>query len=152
MSFCFDGPRGSLEQRWIVYALLRDNVQHHLEGGQATDAFQCLYRVADALGGTRVVLPARQLHAEMERAKAALLSRPIVDLAISSRTRAVIDCTWPPPSNQVTEVLGSDFGAAVAWLPAEIDRLDQVFGHLIRSLIEITEGAKVDDVVEVWEV
>jgi len=152
MSFCFDGPGGALEQRWIVYALLRDNVQHHLEGGHATEAFRSLYRVADALGGTRVVLSARELHAELERAKPSLIGRPISELAISSRTRAVIDCTWPPPRDQVTEIVGTDFAAAVAWLPAGVDRLDQVFGHLIRSLIEITQGAKPDDVVEVWEV
>jgi hypothetical protein len=152
MSFCFEGPQGSLEQRWIVYALLRDNVQHHVEGGLASEAFQSLYRVADALGGARVTVPARQLHAEMERAKSSLLWRSIADLAISSRTRAVIDRTWPPPGDQVTEVVGRALGAAVPWLPADVERLDQVFGHLIRSLIEITEGATADDVVEVWEV
>ena len=31
MSFLFMGPNGSVESRWITYALLRDNVQHHLE-------------------------------------------------------------------------------------------------------------------------
>jgi hypothetical protein len=36
MSMSFNGPNGWIEQRWTVYALLRDNVQHHLEDGAPT--------------------------------------------------------------------------------------------------------------------
>jgi hypothetical protein len=47
MSLAFSGPGGSLEVRWIVYALLRDNVQHHLEGGKPSAAFSAVHETSE---------------------------------------------------------------------------------------------------------
>ena len=68
MSLSFHGPKGSLEQRWIYYAMLRDSVQHHIEGGKPTEDFDCLHRVSDALVEHRVTVPALRLRKELERA------------------------------------------------------------------------------------
>jgi hypothetical protein len=149
MSMSFSGPKGSVEQRWIVYALLRDCVQHHLEGGAPSPEFEALHSMGQALGGKRVVVPARKLHEELTRARAALSGRPIQDLAISTRTHAVISLHWPPPakpSTSLVEIQGSSIP-----LLGDIagDRLDDVFGNLLDSLLQISEGAGEADQVEV---
>lgn len=148
MSLSFTGPRGTVEQRWIVYALLRDNVQHHLENGEPGAEFGAIHEAAGALGGNRVVLDARQLRAELEKA-ATLLSRPIAELAISPRTRAVIDRSWPPPAGQETRTVLAKGNVTLAWLSPAAATLDGVFGNLVRSLLEITDGAAESDRVEV---
>jgi hypothetical protein len=149
MSLCFTGPAGSVEQRWIVYALLRDNVQHYLERGQPTSCFTALHGAAEALGGGRALVDALNLRAEMEQARAELLARPISDLAVSGRTLAVIDRMWPPPSEEGTKLLAEARCDRIPWLPANIGTFDQAFGHLVRRLLEITSGADEGDVVEV---
>jgi len=148
VSLCFTGPAGSIEQRWIVYALLRDNVRHHLETGGGAPTFEAIRSAAGALGGGTVVLNARRLRAELERAREGLLGRPITDLAISLRTRSVIDLAWPPPDRDETTLVSTKVGK-IGWLNPEARSLDEAFGHLIRGLLDITEGATEDDVVEV---
>jgi len=51
MSLSFTSDKGSFEERWIVYAFLRDCVQHHLEGGTPSSKFSALHKVSEALGG-----------------------------------------------------------------------------------------------------
>jgi hypothetical protein len=151
MSLCFEGPRGSVEQPWIAYALLRDNVQHHLEGGRPSPAFAATHAIADALGGSRVLLKARTLHAELETARRALAGRPIADLAIGPRTRSVVDRTWPPGGSGETALLGDERSRVVPWLSPSATTLDQVFGPFIRSLLDVTADCGEDDAVEVWD-
>ncbi|WP_437682157.1 hypothetical protein [Sorangium sp. So ce131] len=151
MSLSFSGPSGWIEQRWIVYALLRDSIQHHLEDGQPGDAFEALHSAAAALGGRRVMIPARRLHEELTRARDALGGRSIDALAIGARTRAVLGLRWPPPEGAGT-MLVSDWGDSVPLLgDPRGDRLDDVFGHLIDGLLRITEGASETDQVEVTD-
>lgn len=127
---------------------MRDNIQHHIERGQPTSEFEAIHGVAQALGGKRVLLDARQLRSELERAAPLLRGRPIGELAISLRTRAVIDHVWPPPSGEATSLV-SEAGLSIPWLSEEISTLDEAFGHLIRDLLEITAAAGEADVVEV---
>ncbi|WP_437737493.1 hypothetical protein [Sorangium sp. So ce1335] len=151
MSLSFSGPKGWIEQRWIVYALLRDSIQHHLEDGRPGEAFSAIHGAAGALGGQRVMLPARKLHDELRRAQAALAGRPIDALAISGRTRAVISLSWPPPEERET-MLVRDWGDSVPLLGMPWgDSLDDVFGHLVDGLLRITEGASGSDQVEVMD-
>jgi len=149
MSFSFTGPKGWVEQRWIVYALLRDNVQHYLEGGAPGGEFEALHSLAEALGGRRVVVSARKLYDELSRAKV-LLDRPIDDLAISLRTRSIVSLHWPPPERRQTSLLKEE-GVTVPLLGnlAEAKTLDDIFGHLVTSLLQITEGAAEEATVEV---
>ncbi|WP_438010731.1 hypothetical protein WME89_20000 [Sorangium sp. So ce321] len=151
MSLSFSGPKGWIEQRWIVYALLRDSIQHHLEEGRPGEEFKAVHEVAGALGGRRVMLPARKLHEELRRARDVLAGRPINALAISARTRAVISLCWPPRDDRET-MLVSDWGDSVPLLGGPgADSLDDVFGHLLDGLLRITEGASESDQVEVMD-
>lgn len=51
MSLSFTGPRRTVEHRWLAYALLCDNVLHHLENGRASPDFAVVHLAAQALGG-----------------------------------------------------------------------------------------------------
>lgn len=144
----FTGPKGWIEQRWIVYALLRDNVQHHLEGGAPSKDFEALHSFASVLGGARVCVSAARLRDELTRAKRDLCARPIDDLAISLRTRSVIALSWPPPDRVETSLV-KDSSSSIPMLGGNARSLDDVFGHLVDGLLRITEGASDVDVVEV---
>jgi len=148
MSLSFTGPSGTAEHRWIVYALLRDNVLHHFTSNDPrSPEFESIYSIEQALGGKAIVLSARRLRVELERAST-LLALPIDELAVSQRTRAVIDGSWPAPEaeSRRTTLQGS---AAIPWLSAQARTLDDVFGNLVRSLLSISSGAGEADLVEV---
>jgi len=146
MSLSFTGPNGWVEQRWIIYALLRDNVQHHLENGVPSEAFAALHEIGAALSGQRVFVPARTFRAELTRAKV-LVGRPASELAIGARTQSVMSFR-PLPEHPQTR-LASSFGASVPWVREGSTSLGDVFGHLIDALLEITVGASESDFVEV---
>ncbi len=147
MSLAFTGPGGSTERRWIVYALLRDNVLHHLEGGAPSPRFTALHEVAAALGGGVVSVKALQIRAELEAARDALLGLPVDELAVSLRTRAALTLGWPPAEGSDTLLL-SEVGLSLPIVEGA-NTLDDIFGTLVRELIQLTEGAGESDVVEV---
>lgn len=149
VSFLFVGPGGQLEQRWIVYACLRDNVQHHLEGGSPTDAFSALHSISAALTGAEVVVSASKLRDELTRARV-LLERPASELAISARTRSVIALKWPPPEVRET-VLVRETGGLSALIGGSPRTLGDVFGHLLERLLAIVDGAGPDATVTVTD-
>jgi hypothetical protein len=150
MSFIFVGPNGSVEHSWIAYALLRDNVQHHLEGGHRSADFEQLHRIADATRSREVSLPAPRLHAEFVRAREGLRGRSRAELAISLRTRSVISLAWPPPDENETVLVSESEGGLVPWLPEGQELLD-LFGHLVDDLVRITEGASEGAKLEVHD-
>lgn len=149
MSMSFIGPSGSFERRWIVYAMLRDNVQHHLEGGTPTEEFGALHRLGDAMWTGKVSVPALALRAELSKA-AELLARPIADLAVSIRTRAVCTYTLNRPDERGT-VLARLMEWEVPYPLLDAATLDDAFGSLHAELMRITEGATPTDVVEVLD-
>jgi hypothetical protein len=145
MSLAFQGPNGAFERRWIVYAMLRDNVQHHLEGGTPTEAFSALHALSTALSSGEVKVPARQLHAEMTRARE-LLERPISDLAVSIRTRAVLALCQSFPDLRGTELVS--VAQWTAHLPiCGAETLADVFGSLVQELLRVTEEATEEDLL-----
>jgi hypothetical protein len=147
MSLAFFGPKGSVEVRWIVYALLRDNVQHYLEGGSRSDAFAELHQVGEALLKDCVRVNARRLRAQVEKAKEVLLHRSASDIALSGRTRAVLSAVWPPPKED-TIVVGKA-ALTIPLLHEGIRTMGDAFGNLVTSLLDLTEGAGPDDAVEI---
>lgn len=147
MSLSFRGPAGSVEFRWIAYALLRDNVVHHLGGTAAT--FASLHAVTRALAGHRVQLDALELRAEAERARDELLARPIGEIAISRRTRSLLEYDAPAPGAAAETFLVSESGLDLSAIVAGATSLDDAFGFLVRGLLKITEDARPGDVVEV---
>jgi hypothetical protein len=147
MSLAFFGPQGALEVRWIVYALLRDNVQHYLEGGTPSEAFAEIHQISEALVKDRVRVSALRLRGQVEQAKAGLLHKTVAEIALSGRTCAALNSQWPP-SNTETRVVG---GAALSLriVNQGIQTMADAFGGFVDELLEITEGAGPDDWVEI---
>ncbi len=144
MSLAFSGPGGTVERRWVVYALLRDNIQHHLEGGEPEQGFAAIHAIAAALGGGPVHVGAAELRAELLKASV-LKARPIADLALSPPTISVITLRWPPPPGAETR-LASEWGIELP-LAAGATTLGEVFGTLIDELMTIVgsgEGGTVE--------
>jgi len=139
MSLTFVGPKGSAEHRWIEFALLRDNVQHHLEGGTPGDGFATLHRITEALGGKEVELSAADLNAELTKAKDALAKRPVAELAISTRTRSVVERLWPIPPGAETSLLASTPSSHLVSGREQV--MGDVFGGILDDLLRITDGA-----------
>jgi hypothetical protein len=147
MSLSYVGPKGSFEERWIVFALLRDNVQHHIEGGTRTEAFGAVYSISEALGGGQVKIDARALNEQVTRAKV-LLARPVDDLAISLLTKTAIHLLWPPRGEHETALV-KDTMDSVPGVQRDARTLHDVFGDFVEQLLSITDGAAAGEVVEV---
>lgn len=147
MSLTFQGPHGAFERRWIVYALLEDNIQHHLEGEPKTDAFPALHALGEALSRAKVTVSATQLRAELARLPA-LLQLPAEALAVSVRTRAVCALAFPMPATQNTE-LASVCGWSVPFPVEGAETLGDIFGSLVEELLQVTAGATAEDVLTV---
>lgn len=145
MSFLFVGPKGSFEVRWITYALLRDNVQHHV-GDEPTP----LNDVSAAMGTGRTELPAAAVNAAARVARDALADLPIAELAVSERTLSVLSFKALPKSTGAT-VLAAEIGG-VPFIDPRAVTLRDVFGNLLTNLIEVTDGAAEGDLVEVRDV
>lgn len=148
MSLQFVGPGGSFETRWLSYAILRDNVQHHLEGGLPSARFQALHQIATALGRRGVRVNARSLHQELLEIERLLPSRPFEELAVSPLTCAVLFLRWPPPAENHT-YLARESLPGLELLLGSPSTLGEIFGHLSGSLLRITHEAREPDLVEV---
>ncbi len=146
MSIAFVGPAGSCEFPWIQYALLRDNILHHLGKGALTPEFQEVYRIGEALGGVQIVISAQRLHEQLKMAQE-LCALDISTLAVSARTKAVITMDIDLPAGPPTTVIGVSLN--LPWLSGDMQTLGDVFGRLVTKLLAITQGATETDVVEV---
>ena len=139
MSLSFTSARGAIECRWIEYALLRDNAQHHLEGSMSEAALEALHAPAAALGGAPVQIDAPALAEALREVERVVLPMPIERLAISDRTRAVLFRRWPLPAVVNTrEFVEAEHRPAVA---QGAKTLDDVFGALVRGLRATCEAA-----------
>ncbi|MGH7294160.1 MAG: hypothetical protein ACRELB_04475 [Polyangiaceae bacterium] len=147
MSLSFFGPAGSFERRWIVYALLRDNVQHHLESKTPTTDFAAIHTIGDALVTGKATVPARKLRDELVRAQT-LLDRPAAELAVSRRTRAVCSLRFPLPDTRDT-ALASSVEWTAPYAIEDAKTLGDFFGSLVSELLRVTDGAGEADVVTV---
>lgn len=147
MSLLFVSRKGSTEVRWITYALLRDAVQHHLEGGRPGPGFEVLHSVTRALGGSSVRLSATGLLGELRQVQA-LLDRPIAELALSSTTQAAISLQWPLPPEPSTRLV-QDPAAEIPLLSGDPRTLRDVFGDFVDSLVQLLDGAAPDEILEV---
>lgn len=150
MSLSFVGPGGSFETPWIRYAILRDNVLHHLDSQSPTLRFVSLYSVAAALGGSRVTVNARQLGSEVEQVVRELGPIPANQLAISARTQAVLRFDPMLPVSGPTELLPASI--SLPWLDTSAETIGEVFRSLLANLQRITEGASELDQIEVFDV
>jgi len=147
MSLLLVGPKGSFETRWIAYAVLRDNVQHHLESGRPSASFRALHAISEALGGGVTSVSATELRGCAEQARAKLASLPVDELAVSNRTIAAL-ALQPPPGERATQ-LARESGVRIPFLGGTIRTFEDACGALIDSILSITEGARASDRVEV---
>jgi len=147
MSLTFIGPAGTTEQRWIFYALLRDNLLHHVERELGSPDESALWQAGTALGLGSVMVSAKKLRDEVQRAEA-LLSLPIAQLAISNRTRSALTLLWPPENPGETELVTPALATSLP-VPSSATKLGDVFGHVVEELLRVTKDASDDDKVEI---
>jgi hypothetical protein len=146
MSLSFTSEVDSYEDRWIHYAVLRDCVQHHLEGGRRTEKFRALHSISRAVGEQGVVrIDAAELRGELTTARDALAHRPLSDLAVSLRTRAAL-AMRPIPDEENTELVPEGAGIPTLDL-ADAQTLGDIFGRFLTSLLHVArEPASVVEV------
>jgi hypothetical protein len=150
MSLYFRGPTGSFEQPWVLYALMRDCVQHHLERGAVTRAFRAVHRISRALREGNVVVPARRLNVEARFLRRALRDLPVTDLAISAHTLAAYTPRVRAGLRRRTRVVGRS-ALSLPLVPERGGSLHDLFGPLLDELVRITAGARVGELVDVHD-
>lgn len=150
MSLSFVGPGGAFERPWIVSALFRDSVQHHLQGGLPSDSYACIHRMGEALGtgNEGITLPASAVHAETTSARAALAGLPASALAMSIRTRAVVTASFPLPAVRGTALVSS-LGWHVPFPVEGAATLRDIFGSFMDELLHVTQDAPEGAVLQV---
>ena len=126
----------------VLCALLRDNIQHHLEGGIPSGAFPAIHALADAPwdSGPVSVSPVMLIF-ELEAAWPELRDLPTESLAISIRTRAIITHSRCPPEVHGT-VLRRHVNWAIPLAPVASNTLQGVFGELVAGLIGIARETR----------
>ena len=89
MRLVFTGRAGAGLCDWDSFALLRDNVQHFVEGGVQSGRFSALHSIASAVDGHQCAVDAVRLRLEVLQAWSALWSVRVDRAAVTSRTRSV---------------------------------------------------------------
>jgi len=142
VSLQFVGPSGGFEVRWVTYALLRDGVLHLEKRAGPEPVLEPLLRIAAAVGGRSVRIPALGLRIAVLAARSALRDLPREAVALSPETAAVIAGTSPVTGEPIAE---REVGDEVA----------RTFGELIAPIVEpllsMTAGLTEIDVVEVTD-
>lgn len=140
MKLWIAGTRLAVECDWALCTSLRDNVQHHLEGGRPSGTFPAIHALADRCWApASVSVESRQLRGELERARA-LESLPIGRLAMSIRSRAALTGAPVAPA-----VRGTELVRLVGWrAPVRVvgaTSLGNVLGDTMRRLLEFCAAA-----------
>jgi hypothetical protein len=128
------GPSGEFEADWIRLALLKDNVQHHLEKGHPSCRFWGIHELADAIHQrSGASISARRLRGELLEAWNALAEKPISDIAMSLETRALVIS----PENTIA-VRGTLLVRFSDWeVPCALDGARTLSGAFFPLLLEL---------------
>lgn len=125
---------------WSSYAILRDNVQHYIEGGEPSAAFAALHAVEAAVDGGEAAIDAVRLRDEVTRAWHALARKTAGAAALSLRTRAILTGARGKPTRR-----GTLPAASVGWrLPAALPDgapLLRAARAFVRATLELTATA-----------
>jgi hypothetical protein len=142
------GRAGSRACDWSGYALLRDNVQHFIEGGEPTERFAALHGIESAVDGGRCVVDAARLRGEVLRGWYALWRVPLDQAAVSLRTRAILT-----ESTEAPTAPGTVRARHVGWeLPVSSDgsvRVAEACKRFVTAVLALTEGVVDGDRLEV---
>jgi hypothetical protein len=148
MKLVFTGRAGAGLCDWESFALLRDNVQHFVEGGLQSGRFSALHGIARAVDGDACIVDAVRLRLEVLQAWSALWSVRVDGAAVSSRTRAIREHRVVPAGGSVT-------GPAIA----NVDLLQfagnwsapvpKAAGSFVTAVLSLTNTAVAGDLLEV---
>jgi hypothetical protein len=140
--------RGSRACDWSGYALLRDNVQHFIEGGEPTERFTALHGVERAVDEGQCFVDAARLRGEVLRGWYALSRVPLEQAAVSLRTRAILT-----QSTEVPTANGTVPAQKIGWeLPVDADgseRVAEAAKRFVTAVLAITERVVDGDRLEV---
>jgi len=132
------GRAGSCACDWSGYALLRDNVQHYLEAGEATERFAALHGIERAVDSGQCLVEAARLRGEVLRAWYALWAVPMDRAAVSRRTRAILIGSAERPTAQGT-VRARQVGWELPVDPGESLRVPEAAKRFVTAVLALTE-------------
>lgn len=139
MKIFIESSRRSVSIDWSDYALLRDNIQHFLEGGQPSARFRALHALEGAVDTGKAAVDAARLRGELLGACYGLRKLELRDGAISLRTRSLVtQCPTLPKRRGTTRA------AAAGWSLPTGDSGGALLRHLQRlvaTLLAVTETA-----------
>jgi hypothetical protein len=147
MKLVFTSRSGAALCDWESFALLRDNVQHFIEGGSPSGRFSALHEIARAVDGQVCAIDAVKLRLEVLQAWSALLSVSVDNAAVSSRTRAIREGERAPTEPSVTAPAmdGELLRFAQHW-STPIPRAAESF---VAAVLSLTKAAVAGDVLEI---
>ena len=116
---------------FVACALLRDNVQHHIEAATHAEEFSCLHSLADVVwADEQALLSAARLRDELQTAWTSLQGIPYGRLAISIHTQAALQGLPQPPA-----VSGTVLHSATGWQLPRPSQLCETLGDLFHALV-----------------
>ena len=133
---------------WGSYALLRDNVQHFIEGGRRSGRFRALHQVATAVDHGACTVNAVRLRLEVLKAWAALWQVRLASAAVSCRTRAIREGAPLPSEEAVTQPVGR----RAELLPVSGSRNTRVplaARGFMAAVLSLTRAATAGDTLEI---
>jgi len=146
VSLALIGTNASYEFRWRRWALLRDTVEAHVEGGKGGSKFPRFASIGDALVEPLRV-PAKELLDEILQIREALKPHPISALMLGSATAAVLyvgsKLEAPRPLTQVELSQIIPVGGAT--------NLDEYFTAMLDSIIHVCKNPAQDGTVEILD-
>ncbi len=133
---------------WESFALLRDNVQHFVEGGVQSGRFSALHGIARAVDGDAYAVDAVRLRLEVLQAWSALWPVRVDGAAVSSRTRAIREGRPVPTGGSVTgPVLDEvDLAQFVGQLSEPVPKAAEAF---VATVLSLTNASVAGDKLEV---
>ncbi|MDF3066990.1 MAG: hypothetical protein K0R38_2591 [Polyangiaceae bacterium] len=134
---------------WASYALIRDNVEHFLERGGATQQFSALHAIEHAIDEGANLVPAAKLRGEVLRAWCFLWGLALPDAAISLRTRALMTGALP------SDIRGTLIARHAGWeLPVSgaTGPVPQVAWLFLHTVLTLTDRSVDGDLLEVRRV
>jgi hypothetical protein len=148
LKLVFTGPAGAGLCDWESFALLRDNVQHFVEGGVQSGRFSALHGIAQAVDGDAYAVDAVRLRLEVLQAWSALWPVRVDGAAVSSRTRAIREGrTVPPGGSSTGPVLNElDLAHFAGHLSEPVPKAAEAF---VATVLSLTNAAVAGDKLEV---
>jgi hypothetical protein len=141
MRLSMAGAELTTECDWALCTVLRDNVQHHLEGGLPSGSFPALHALADRCWeAAEVTVVAAQLRAELTQAWELLCGLRVERMAMGIRSRAALTGAAAVPKMRGTVLL-----RLTGWKsPLRLDNaktLGDVLAGLVIPLIDFCRRA-----------